>query len=320
MRSPTRGAILFAVFCLLSLPVPADPGGPVTSLWVFGDSLSDGGNAWVVSSGTIPPSPPYAQCFSNGPVAVERLATRLGVTFNPSASGGSNHALAGAWAGASNILFPGQGIATQVAAFAASPPPFVPSSALFVVWGGAQDLMLSPDPPNVTVQNAIAALAAHIQTLHAAGARNFLVPNVPNLGLTPVAGASGQTGALTALSNAFNAALASALDGLSSLPGIGITRFDTFSFTNGVAANPAAYGFTNVTESCLPICLSPGSYYYWDDVHPTTAAHQLLGDALYEALPSTLGVVGVEIPTLFGLGLGFLAIVVGTAGLKALRT
>jgi len=37
-----------------------------TSITVFGDSLSDGGNDFIYTGGNFPP-PPYAQRFSNGP-------------------------------------------------------------------------------------------------------------------------------------------------------------------------------------------------------------------------------------------------------------
>src|SRR3954468_5021943 len=50
-------------------------------LVVFGDSLSDTGNAGR---------------FSNGPVWVEYLADRLGLTLSPSQRGGSNFAVGGA--------------------------------------------------------------------------------------------------------------------------------------------------------------------------------------------------------------------------------
>jgi len=71
-------------------------------MYVFGDSLSDGGNAWnltqyVPGSGTgFPPSPPYAQRLSNGPTAAEQLAGLYGVPSAPSFSGGFNYAVGGA--------------------------------------------------------------------------------------------------------------------------------------------------------------------------------------------------------------------------------
>ena len=54
---------------------------PFDHLVVFGDSLSDAGNAGRAS---------------NGPVWVEILADRLNLTLRPSQSGGSNFAVGGA--------------------------------------------------------------------------------------------------------------------------------------------------------------------------------------------------------------------------------
>src|SRR4029453_871640 len=75
---------------------------PITSLVVVGDSLSDDGNGVILTGGTFPP-PPYDQRASNGPVAVEYLASALGVPLAPSAAGGTNYAVLGAATGAVEI-------------------------------------------------------------------------------------------------------------------------------------------------------------------------------------------------------------------------
>ena len=54
--------------------------------------------------------PPYAQRISNGPVAVEYLAGRLGVPLAPSLAGGTNYAVGGAATG--QVPIPGGGGAT----------------------------------------------------------------------------------------------------------------------------------------------------------------------------------------------------------------
>ena len=75
---------------------------PITSLVVVGDSLSDDGNGFILTGGTFPP-PPYDQGGSNGPVAVEYLASALGLPLAPSAAGGTNYAVLGAATGAVEI-------------------------------------------------------------------------------------------------------------------------------------------------------------------------------------------------------------------------
>jgi cholinesterase len=53
-------------------------------------------------------------------------------------------------------------------------------NALYFVWGGANDL-LTRDSPVAGAQN----IAGYVAELAMDGATHFLVPNLPNLGLTP---------------------------------------------------------------------------------------------------------------------------------------
>jgi phospholipase/lecithinase/hemolysin len=51
-------------------------------------------------------------------------------------------------------------------------------------------------------------------------------------------------------------------------------------------ADPAAYGFTNVTHSALADgVLSGQGYLFWDIVHPTTVGHQFISDIAYATVP-----------------------------------
>ena len=58
-----------------------------TSVIVYGDSLSDNGNLYALTG--QPPAPYYNGRFSNGPVAVEYLASTLGVPLSDFAWGGA---------------------------------------------------------------------------------------------------------------------------------------------------------------------------------------------------------------------------------------
>ena len=71
---------------------PAD----YTNMFVFGDSLSDSGNVYDLTAGTLP-APPYTRGrFANGPVYAEYMADRLGLPLDNVLSGGTNYAFGGA--------------------------------------------------------------------------------------------------------------------------------------------------------------------------------------------------------------------------------
>lgn len=300
--------LLMFVLCALLAPGLA-AAAPFTTIVVLGDSLSDQGNGFLLTGGTFPPAP-YAGRASNGPVAVERLADRLGVVLLPAAAGGTNYAVLGATTGPIDLPGPittdnvvalryGQpalantGMLNQALNFVTTGPAVDPATSLFVVWGGPNDFSLDPTPAGAA--NAVGNLADTIAFLYGAGARQFLVPNMPDLSLTPFGQDQDplvQAG-LHALTIGFNTGLSSALDGLSLLPGIDITRFDTFAFLAAIAANPGAFGFANATEACLigdltsgvSVCADPSSFLFWDSLHPTARAHRLLGDQFASAVP-----------------------------------
>ncbi len=300
----TRALLLIVAFCCGS-PTLAYAG--YTSLFAFGDSLMDSGNAFAISGGTWPPSPPYAQRFSNGPVAVEYLAGHLGIPLAPSELGGTNYAVGGATTGTRNYSFeigdpPGlpatlenTGLLTQVGSFTAAPPSFDPATSLFMVWAGSNDFFLAfAEGENLatTLENAVTNIATAVGLLAAAGGDDLLVLNMPNLALTPfgLAQSPEVQAAMAAVSIAFNAALAEALDAVRDDALIDLMMFDVAGLVESLAADPAAFGFTNVTEPCIaagPAVVAAGcpGFLFFDEVHPTTAAHSLLGGLLFAQLP-----------------------------------
>lgn len=150
-----------ALIVSVGLPVSASASlQELTNLYVFGDSLSDGGNSGLASTYAtaevpggpyvIPPYPYYNGQYSNGPVAVEYLwqAYNPGSTsFTPSLVGGTNYAIGGATTGVANYNSVNPGVPVtlqpiytdlgnnwQLNTFAAQSPVFDPASSLFVVW------------------------------------------------------------------------------------------------------------------------------------------------------------------------------------------
>jgi phospholipase/lecithinase/hemolysin len=267
--------------------------GPYSNLIVFGDSLSDVGNVKQSSFGLIPVSAYYQGRFSNGPVYAELLATALELgPLTHSRSGGSNFAHGNAQTFGNSDAFV-LDVRGQVDQFLAQPT--LDPNALFVVFAGANDLIAGQMDVNVPVGNLI----FDIGRLIAAGAENLLVGNLPRLGLTPrFNGNPSQAVSMNAITDAFNAALASALGSLEvNEPEVNLYRFDVAQLVNDAVANPAEFGFSNVKQSAAPglqynsffyntnnIVPNPDSYLFWDDLHPTAAAHALLAENAFEAV------------------------------------
>lgn len=266
--------------------------GRFDEIYVFGDSLSDTGNVFEATEEFLPPSPPYSQGrASNGPLWVEYLAPKVELKPNPN----TNFAFSGATTGRSNTIpFPGlPGLQQQINGFTVANPSANPN-ALYIVWAGADDY-LGDDVTNPT--QPVGNLSMAVTSLASVGARNIVVPNLPDLGRLPGTLADDRSNALSALTDAHNSGLVGALDSLSQNlgPDTNIIPLDVNALFNRAIATPAEFGFTNVTNACLDnfvVCDNPDEFLFWDDLHPTTAAHQLLGEAAYAAVPEPSSVLG----------------------------
>jgi phospholipase/lecithinase/hemolysin len=263
---------------------------PITSIVSFGDSLSDVGNASIASGGTQPaPTADYYQGrYSNGPVWVENLAKDLGVSV-PTASlaGGTDYAFGGAQTGYGTSTVEGAqipNIGTQIAMYLGAGNLPTPTQ-LFTVWGGANDFLLGGQTnPAISVQN----IAQEITTLADAGAKQFLIPNLPMLGQIPLATQTlsiAQQQGLNQLSMGFNTLLQSEITQLQKSLGVQIHLLDIGSLFNSVMANPANYGITNITGSAINASLSGNGFLFWDQEHPTTAVDAIIGQVGADSVP-----------------------------------
>jgi outer membrane lipase/esterase len=283
--SATLLIFLFSHIRADAAEVPAQPVGMV----VFGDSLSDNGNAFAASRHAEPPSPPYFDGrFSNGPVWVERFAQTFGLEMKPAADGGRNYAVGGAKTG-SGV----DSLKNQVSTFLVLHSlDGLRQDDLFVVFGGGNDLsdaVGSPDAASI-IAEAAGNIRDIVEDLAHRGAVNFLVPNLPNKGLSPAARRRGTTQEEQALSTAFNMALSAVLDDVSSRLSVNIIRVNLFDLAQNVVAMPAAFGFAIVIDPCLAessagfaVCEAPDSHVFWDAIHPTVRGHDLIAGAALAA-------------------------------------
>ena len=109
--------------------------------------------------------------------------------------------------------------------------------------------------------------------------RLLVVMNVPDLGVTPMARSIGMGPQLSGLCAVYNQVLGQALDNLAEA-GIPTIRLDAFKALSEMANKPAAYGFSNVAVPFLsaPAGSSSDQFLFWDSVHPTTGAHEVLAE------------------------------------------
>ena len=223
MNKKLFGAL--ALVAAMGLPVSANASlQTLSSLFVFGDSLSDGGNSGLVSQAatggtvTFPPSPYYNGQYSNGPVAVEYLWNSYNpgdTSFKPSLAGGTNYAIGGATTGLASYnsvsssvppalqpAYDNLGNNWQLNTFAAQAPVFDPVSSLFVIWLFPNDLFnyqatgmtpgtaagapgFGPAGVEQLIGNGIQNIVDTVLFLQSKGAQHFLVANMPDLAQTP---------------------------------------------------------------------------------------------------------------------------------------
>lgn len=272
-----------SVAALLLVVSATSSASKITSLHVFGDSLSDTGAFSVLSPTNCPPVPYFDCRFSNGPVWIEVLAEELGLPVATAYSGGTNYAIGGQRTD--------QVLSFQVPTFASFNGGVADPSGLYVVWAGANDLFQT-DPNDVvyTPFEAAENILNSILNLSSMGAVDFLVPNLP---------------ILDAWAFTFNAILANGLDSLDA-SGLNITQFDAFDTLLEISLNGSEYGFDNVTDGCIfTVGCDPDKFLLWDTVHPTAAAHKLIAAAALEAL----SVSEPAIIAVFGLGFAGLVMV-----------
>ncbi|MDM8558480.1 SGNH/GDSL hydrolase family protein [Candidatus Parabeggiatoa sp. HSG14] len=257
---------------------------PYSEIYVFGDSLSDTGRFFEATG--QPTEPFYDGHFSDGPMWVEYLAYELDLGYNPE----TNFSWGGATTGTTNTLgdkLPGlqQQVNTYIEGTSAAD-----STALYVVWAGSNDFLAGVTNPTKTINTSVTNIVTAVTNLRDHGAKHILVPNLPDLGTTPRAKASGISTTMTQLTVAFNKALAKSLLPLEVIQVDMPATFEIVSDPDTIAKS--SFSLTNVTEVCLnqeagTICEDASTYFYWDDIHPSTVGHELIALFFFGAVADT---------------------------------
>ena len=139
--------------------------GPIDAVYSFGDSLSDAGNIYALTNGTIP-SAPYSQGrFTNGNVWVQDLSVALGLNpVSASLTGGTDFAYGDASTGTTPVhagtFIDLTGAGGQLTQFHAANPVADPN-ALYTIWIGSNDVsdILTHGTPGTYATDVAASIA-----------------------------------------------------------------------------------------------------------------------------------------------------------------
>ena len=297
---------------------------PSTSLYFFGDSLTDTGNVYKATStlgaytwGAIPthPTSPYVNGrFTNGPVWAEHVAARLGSPADAAPAGmsmgwfgqiggpGNNYAIGGARTdegGALGLLdytLP-TGIATQVDFYLSRTQGSADPAGLYFFLGAGNDLrdaarITDPTQRMLAAQRAGANLAYSVRDLYFAGARRFVLINSPDIGLIPETMGDGLTAEGTDAALYFNTYFGAYADYLRySVPEFSLEYFDLFTLHHELVAQ---YGIDAV-RPCKSAPETCSQTLFFDSVHPNAWVHEVIGNRLADQI---LGLASVQMQDL----------------------
>jgi phospholipase/lecithinase/hemolysin len=243
------------VFCLFQTAYAVE----IDKIIVFGDSLSDNGNIFSLTSKAhkvfssvpiIPKNPPYFQGrFSNGPVWVDDLAAGLNVPL-------VDYAYGGAWAEPlhdSRLVVP-FGLGLQVSYYLVmSVADFHKANHLYIIWAGGNDYVSGREDVDYATTNTVSSIEAQIDWLVYYGARNIIVMNLPDLSLVPEVATKGPDAMenVTQLVKAHNLKLSQMLtDQQTRHPEAKIIYGDITVSFNDAYYNHDKYNIKNVSTPC----------------------------------------------------------------------
>jgi phospholipase/lecithinase/hemolysin len=261
------------------------------NIYIFGDSLSDTGNAQAFTNGAVPAR------FSNGPVAVDIIAGAYGLQATPSVflAGlgelGNNYAVGGA------VAFDADGddtnvtdtnLSSQVNAYLAYNNFQASQTALYAVIIGGNDLFAAQairaasvaeengavrqdirKAAEARVTAAVNSVETQLMKLVGFGARNLLVGTAPDVAQVPTSldSAAGLQAIAddkqeakraskflkytSKLTAQYNEELAAAVERVEAVAGIDVTIWDLEAFLSNQIEDAEMLGFDNTTDGCI---------------------------------------------------------------------
>lgn len=150
----------------------------------------------------------------------------------------------------------------------------------------------------------VGIFTSFVKSLYGLGARRIGATSLPPLGCIPAARTlfgfhqPGCVARLNTDAQQFNKKINTAAAQLKKqLPGLKLAIFDVYKPLNDIVADPKKNGFTEAARGCcgtgriettsllcnpksIGTCSNASEYVFWDSVHPSQAANQILADSL----------------------------------------
>ena len=287
----------------------------VSQIFAFGDSYSDDGlsfeistdavNAGVPDSFILPADPElglYDESgrWTNGLTAVEVLSENLGVDL-------TSYAIGGAKSGNGNYYswldsFQNTGVSGQVDQFESDlGGQLADPDALYFIFASANDFFEYSDfgLPGTVEELAVQTvdnIEQEISDLSALGAEQFFVVNSSDLDILPGIIEFEQVEDAALFTDEVNNLLPQKLPTLEEELGIEIVLYDHTAISDEIRDNPQDFGLTNVDDPAQPVfpveppVENPDEYYFWDEYHPTRRVHEIIGEDMANFVNSEDGV------------------------------
>ncbi len=248
-----------------------------------------------------------------------RLKTDLKMNIAPATAslrGGTNYSYGGAETKSPFIGVPGTDV--QLKTFLKASP-VAKNDSLYVFWAGGNDIFGAVKEKNATAASvkkaatdAVTNLNTQIRTLISKAENgkplSILWADVPSLDRTPFAKSLKQdlVTALGDASKAFRNAWTDAIKAiLKDAPGTTIYGLDIYTLMNNLLDGKMAFKPANTTDNIITTGtnfsgktfapsrngavkdgIDPDTFVFWDEIHPTSKIHSLIGDAAFELIPA----------------------------------
>ncbi|MEM7279367.1 MAG: putative Ig domain-containing protein [Pseudomonadota bacterium] len=155
----------------------------------------------------------------------------------------------------------------------------VDPDALHIYWAVGNDFTEqgAPDAATVVVQMAENAEAG-VRALQQAGVQHMMIFGSIDNALRPLVINANAEEETTALAIDYNNRMLAALEGL----GVRESYFNAFDAFHRLVQDPR---FTNISQGCQDVnCPNRDVFVWWDDIHPTGAAHGVVAQIAFETL------------------------------------